>query len=460
MKPAQSEMVPYQIKDNGICNTCETAASENHILECRDCKNQFHGCCDNNYPFCVKSFLSTYKSLRNKTNFPFTCDHCVTRWENNEASSTKNQLAEVVKAVAALTEEVRELKGEKAFNNCHDHHHHSNNSNYRNNDNSIDTDNKNIENNSHNNNNDDINNTNNTNNRNSNKNSSSNNNKCSPWLDRNRTHEMKRKMKFTVCIKNDGQPVDSAKVKDVITENGIQVTKANVNRNNGDLYVELPSEENREKLLPLLNEDVLPGSRVFKLKQKCPTISIRGVDEYTTEEEFIAKVKTQNENIKEKLDNGSEFSVVFTKRHERTDNKNEEYQVVARVSEDVRAAIKANNDKIFIGFRSHHVTDRFYVKTCNNCHQFGHYHADCKHQPSCGYCSSPAHETTNCPAHIENDHTKYKCTNCEIKGKESTGHSSFWKKCPSYLEQQNKLMKNIPYYSKNWNMKNRQESAE
>ena len=122
-----------------------------------------------------------------------------------------------------------------------------------------------------------------------------------------------------MCIKSSiDAPVDSAKVKEIITTNGIQVSKASVNKKNGDLYVDLPSNENRDKLVNLLSEEVLPGNRVINLKEKHPTISIRGVSDYTTEKEFITKVKQQNEQIKERLESeeeGSVFSVVFTKKH-------------------------------------------------------------------------------------------------------------------------------------------------
>ena len=130
------------------------------------------------------------------------------------------------------------------------------------------------------------------------------------------------------------------------------------------------------------------------------------------------------------MEGGSEFVVVFTKEYKLEGKEEGEFQVVARVSDDIRAAIKLNRDKIFIGFNSHHVTDRFYVKSCSKCHKFGHYHKDCQESASCGFCTSEEHETKDCEAHTHKDQTKYKCTNCEASGKESNGHSSFWKKCP------------------------------
>ena len=60
------------------------------------------------------------------------------------------------------------------------------------------------------------------------------------------------------------------------------------------------------------------------------------------------------------MEGGSELVVVFTKEHKLEGEEEGESQVVARVSVDIRAAIKSNRDKIFIGFNSHHVTDRFY----------------------------------------------------------------------------------------------------
>ena len=125
------------------------------------------------------------------------------------------------------------------------------------------------------------------------------------------------------------------------------------------------------------------------------------------------------------------------------------YQVVARVSEDIRDVLKTNNDRIFIGFSAHRIFDHFYVKTCSKCHSFGHYHAECSNNPCCGYCSSEDHVSDDCPVKAEKDVAKYKCVNCQDARKTSDGHSSHWFTCPAYLEQQKKMKMNIPYYAKN-----------
>ena len=113
--------------------------------------------------------------------------------------------------------------------------------------------------------------------------------------------------------------------------------------------------------------------------------------------------------IREKLEGGSEFSIVFTKQHEmRPGFKHSEDngQIVARVSEDIRNVIKSTGDKIFVGLSSHRVFDRFYVKSCAQCHRYGHDHADCQSTPCCGYCGSENHSSKDCPIHQAKEETK------------------------------------------------------
>ena len=107
------------------------------------------------------------------------------------------------------------------------------------------------------------------------------------------------------------------------------------------------------------------------------------------------------------MENGTEFSVVSTKEHKRKfddqprtdETTSSEFQVVARVSDDIRKSFKMNKDKIFIDFTAHYVTDRLYVKSCSNFHIYGHYHAECTSKPSCGYCWAEGHTSAQCPVH-------------------------------------------------------------
>ena len=81
-------------------------------------------------------------------------------------------------------------------------------------------------------------------------------------------------------------------------------TEKTVLKPNGDVYVSMPSEENREKLMPLLEDEAFENNEIVNLKSKNPTISILNVKEFTTKEEFVEKVRRQNPRMTE-----------FEKRH-------------------------------------------------------------------------------------------------------------------------------------------------
>ena len=103
---------PHEVSNSGMCTTCNSAASEKQILECCVCKTKYHADCNNTTAFCTKTFLKSFKGLQGG-NFTWTCNHCKTDHENNEASSLKEQMSFVVAAVADLTKEVSALKSEK-----------------------------------------------------------------------------------------------------------------------------------------------------------------------------------------------------------------------------------------------------------------------------------------------------------------------------------------------------------
>ena len=255
------------------------------------------------------------------------------------------------------------------------------------------------------------------------------------------------KMKKSLCIKSNGTPVDMSKVQNMATSNSIQVSKTTV-QDNGDVYVDLPSEENCDKIVPLLEEN----NEVVKLKSKLPTISILNVKDFESKEQFVEKMKRQNRGIKDLIDQGGEFSIVFAKKPKETsaeNGKNNYYQIVARVSDEIRKVIKMSGNKIYMDLLAYKVVDRFYVKRCNKCQQFGHYEKDCTSDVFCGYCHQ-THLSSECDQVAEGDYDHYDCINCSRAGKKSLGHSSLWHTCPTFIEQQNKVKKSIPYYQKNY----------
>ena len=324
----------------------------------------------------------------------FVCDHCLTRRENKQASLMKDQISELTDTVSTLVKEFSAFKREQSERPSVP---------------------------------------------------------AAPtapelqtaWANKNRTNSMKA----SLCIKSKGNTVDIKKIKEIACANSIQVSKADV-KENGDVYVDMPSHENREKLLPLLEGDTFAQNEIVKLKSKLPTISILNVEDFSSKEEFVEKIQQQNPEIKRLIAEGSEFSIVYTKEPRKSDDnsKKEYYQVVARVSEEIRRAIKASGNKVFVDLIAHRVVDRFFVRRCNKCQGYGHYEKDCNKPQCCGYCQQ-SHKSSDCDQVNSSDTKNYQCVNCKKEGKSHIGHSSLWHKCPSFVEQQNKIKKSIPYYA-------------
>ena len=269
-------MAPHQVNSSGVCSSCNQETDESEVIKCYDCQEFFHGVCESQTPFGSKTFLASFKKVKSD-NIVMICDICKTKRENNEASCLKDQvselaatvnalvnkfevfncipeLAETVKSLSQDFETFKEKKEEETI---------------------VATQRANVP--------------------------------TLPWSNPTRV----QKMKSSLCIKSNGIPVNKGKLQEIATNNNIQVSKTV--EKDGDLYVNLPTEENREKLSALLNDEAFNGNEVVKLKSKLPTITILNVKEFVSKEDFVEKVKRQNPRIKEHIDKGSEFTIVFSK---------------------------------------------------------------------------------------------------------------------------------------------------
>ena len=392
------------VNNSGTCTLCEKESlNETDVISCYECQKYFHGDCGQaTHKYCCKSFLTSFQKQTVKTgNFVFVCDMCLTRKENNLASSINEQISSLTEVVnnsfndkiSILTNTVNSLVSEvnalKEQNACK----------------ANDEDEVNV---------------------------------SQPWSNVQRV----AKMKASLCIKSNGAPVDLMKVQEIATTHSIQVFKTVV-KENGDVFLNLPSRENRDKLSPLLQNETFERNEVVSVKSKLPTISILNVKDYTNKEEFVNKIKQQNPTKKGLMDNGSELSIVFCKEPKVNDNngRTQYYQVVARVGEDIRRAIKNSDDKIYMDLVALQVVDRFFVKRCNCCQKFGHYQKDCTEESaSCGYCKGN-HLSKDCNDVQEGHFKHYECVNCERGNKNANGHSAHWHKCPTYLDLQKKVKK-------------------
>ena len=101
-----------------------------------------------------------------------------------------------------------------------------------------------------------------------------------------------------------------------------------------------------------------------------------------------------------------------------TQSRKKCWQVVDRVSDDMRKVLRSSGDKIYVGLLALKVVDRFFVKRCNRCQEFGHYERDCQNEVCCGYCEKK-HKSAECKEVEKGDHQHYHCINCKRVNKPS-----------------------------------------
>ena len=79
-----------------------------------------------------------------------------------------------------------------------------------------------------------------------------------------------------------------------------------------------------------MNDQVFATNSVIKLKTKLPTILILDVREFSTKDNFVEKIKKQNLTIKKLMEEGSEFSIVYSKSDGDESQRDEsKHQIVA-----------------------------------------------------------------------------------------------------------------------------------
>ena len=192
----------------------------------------------------------------------------------------------------------------------------------------------------------------------------------------------------------------------------------------------------RNKLKPLLVDDFV-NKEVSVIKEKLPCISIVGIQDEVTKSNLVSQITKQNPSI-EALINSGEGSFMFCLSH------NSGYTAVARVSPKIRSTIRSERNRIFLGVTCCRVYDRFHIKRCNHCQEYGHFKDSCTNPPCCAYCAGD-HDSQQCGLK-EESHDKHTCVNCKKGGLHSAGHTAFYYKCPSYIAAQERLKSTMPYY--------------
>ena len=203
-------------------------------------------------------------------------------------------------------------------------------------------------------------------------------------------------------------------------------------------FINFPNQKSRDKLRPLLDTE----NEIVTLKKKLPSVNLLGVTDELSREDIKTGICRQNDLLGNLVDEGEELSVIYT----RAPPVGKSYhQVILRVSSKIRSAIKASGNKIYLSDKVCNVVDNFHIKRCNHCQSYGHYADKCKTDTPdvCGFCGEN-HKSDSCMLRQSPTHT-HKCINCQLEGLNGEGHSTFWRKCPAYIIQQDKLKSAIAY---------------
>ena len=107
-------MTAYQVSRSGECGTCNEKTKEEDILQCYDCKSIFHAICGDERPFGNKTLLGSFKKAK-VSNYLFVCNMCLTKRENNEASTLEDRIEALTAKVDRLVGEFQVLKAKVTF---------------------------------------------------------------------------------------------------------------------------------------------------------------------------------------------------------------------------------------------------------------------------------------------------------------------------------------------------------
>ena len=91
---------------------CKDKVKENDMLKCYDCNSTYHAICGEVTPFGNKTFVGIFKKLK-VDNYLFACDICLTKREDNEASTLKDQFEALTAKVDTLVSKFQGIKSEK-----------------------------------------------------------------------------------------------------------------------------------------------------------------------------------------------------------------------------------------------------------------------------------------------------------------------------------------------------------
>ena len=208
--------------------------------------------------------------------------------------------------------------------------------------------------------------------------------------------------------------------------------KKNLVTKDGEGCILFPDKDSLDKAEAVLKDDYVVRTS-SKLRSKLmPKLKIHDLEGFDNEDKSALRnaILQKNDLVRQLIyDDDKILDVLFIDAQKRFG--------IIKVSPEVRNVIMKVS-AVYIGMRSHHVKDQYYLTQCFCCQQFGHKQGS-EHCPLkgttnnvCLYCGEN-HRSKDCPS--KQDKTKHKCTNCSKSNNsayqsQAHGHTSTSRECP------------------------------
>ena len=430
-----------EIEGNGECVSCRNSVGNAYVV-CLFCKKSFHAwnCSTPSTSICTSSFHNLYKPLTDKTGvnanrpgrFLWACDACMTSFEVDQVKTENSRIEELQAQVGTLTQGMNDIKnmlnnkciGSQVTDGCISVTSPpllNNNASMSNALNATDF--KNVE------------------------------SSCASMFEKPQqdSHDKSAmnvggdsgnvKTTSVLIIDKFDSEMDEKenidKIEDLIVKQKIDIENSYKNQS-GKTVIVCKSNDQRDTLKDHISS-VIPTLSVKAVANLKKTIVVAGFNGNYTEENIVGTLVDHNSYISDFIKfkastPENHLSLVAVKPLKNDPNL---FQVILRVSSELRGLILKKGDKMRVGMKRCPVYERFFVKRCFGCQHFGHFHAQCptKDVFCCANCAG-AHETHKCVAASD----EHQCVNC-LRAKRTQGinHAASSLKCPVFESELMKL---------------------
>ena len=246
--------------------------------------------------------------------------------------------------------------------------------------------------------------------------------------------EVVKRPSAKILIRNAGDSV-AKQASEVLKQTPVSFMKT---EKDGTVTIALPDQSMLAEAETQLKA-ALPDVASIKSSIRLPKVTVKDfplpLEDFPVDMErkdlnkaIVDLVRMKNQGVKDLMDRGHVFDVVFVGKSRDRGRAN----VGMRVSCDIRDYL-VSRGKLYVMNVACKVEDRFHIPQCFCCQRFGHKSWECEqNQPTCMFCAEH-HETRNCQ-----NKRNICCVNCKNSNdtnvkQSARGHNAGSADCPVFL---------------------------